>query len=363
MSNAKDSKALLHLAASIESDIRNRGLAQGDRYLPARNVAELFGISPATCHRAMRLLADREVLTRRRNSGTFVGPKMGPVPMTLVRSVYVLLSRDRRWGNLPRGDVMDGLWRKLPDVDLHFAILPEGNEVRYVEELLSNASSAGQLLGVVAVSCSRGVYDYLVCHRTPAVVIGSVDPEDERLASVDADQRHAGHLLAECMLNRGFRQFVVLMPELWRRGDNLFLEGVRDTLDKQGLSVGALRVHSLPSVPRIAQDQVASLLASSTGPIALISWDVSVVPCIDAVRQARPDLWQSGVGVAFHDDAGIRDPNSAYPFTFPRVSVLDMSEMVGQMIVQLNAGDVLPQRHVLLPMALRDSQASGNGAP
>jgi DNA-binding LacI/PurR family transcriptional regulator len=361
MLTIKIPKTLSRVADSIEHDIRSRGLMPGDRYLATRDVAELLGISQATCHRALQLLAKREVLTRHRKSGTFIGPKVSPAPeKSLVRSVYVLLSPDRSWGALTRGEVMDGLWRALPEVGLHFVVLPKNNEKRYTEDLLNGAATLGQLFGVVAVSCPRSVYNYLAGVAAPVVVIGSVDSEEGTLPSVDADQRQAGRLLAECVLKRGCHQVIAFMPELWRPGDNLFMEGLADSLGKGGISAGSLRVWSLPAVAQIVQDRVVNLLADVEERLELVCHDYTIVTWIDALRESRPDLHWEKIGIAFQDETRTRDRHSPHPFTYTSVPVIDQSVLVGQMVARLGAGDELPQRHVLLPMGLFDPATAEN---
>src|SRR5262245_55473877 len=117
-------------AVAIEADIRSRGLGPGDRYFTAHELGGLLGLSRATCDRALKELADRDIVHRRRNKGTHVSSNLAPQPASLVRSVYVLLSSDRPYSTLPREEIMNGLWRELPDIGLHCTVLPKGNEAR-----------------------------------------------------------------------------------------------------------------------------------------------------------------------------------------------------------------------------------------
>ncbi len=133
------------LAVRIEDDIRRRGLSPGDQYLTAQELADQLGVSRTTCHRALSLLAERNIVSRRRNSGTFVGPDMQPVASTLVRSVFVLMSSGRPFRDSLRNALMSSLWSELPDIGVHFAKLPADNEVRYAEDLLRSAADGGQL--------------------------------------------------------------------------------------------------------------------------------------------------------------------------------------------------------------------------
>ena len=60
------------LAHRIEADIRSRGLRPGDQYLTAEKAGRALGVSTATASRAMKLMAERDMLIRYRNRGTFV---------------------------------------------------------------------------------------------------------------------------------------------------------------------------------------------------------------------------------------------------------------------------------------------------
>jgi DNA-binding LacI/PurR family transcriptional regulator len=192
----------------------------------------------------------------------------------------------------------------------------------------------------------------LVRQIAPVVVIGSVGPGEDQLASVDGDEKVAGQLLAECMLRRGYRQCAVLMGELWRPGDNHFVEGIQQTLEAANLSVGALRVLSLRRDARMLRQQVRELLATRAEPLALICQGVSFAQWLRDFWENDPQLPWDRVGIAYHADTEQPDRPLPYPFTFQRLSTIDMSAMAGEMVLQLGSKGELPQRHVLLPMEL-----------
>jgi len=304
----------------------------------------------------MRLLADRDVLRRRRNSGTFVGECMetSTATATLVQSIYVFLSSDRPPSERWRSDMYVGLSRVLKGVGLHVAVLPLGNEVRYVNELLSHAVAAKQLTGVVAVTCQREVYDYLVRQNAPAVVIGSVGPTEDKLASIDGDEHAAGRLLAEAMLRRGFRKFAVLVGELWHPGDNHFVEGFQRALEAAELSVGALRIRSLRHDVRVFQEELRNLISVSDEPLAVICQGVKFAQWLRDFRTSVPQLPWDRVGIAYHADTEQPDSSLPFPFTYQELSTVEMSAMVGEMFLKICSGSELPHRHILLPMGLRD---------
>ena len=58
------------MAEKVLADIRHRGLAAGDRYLTTDQVSRMLGVQKATANKALRFLADHELVVRRQPSGT-----------------------------------------------------------------------------------------------------------------------------------------------------------------------------------------------------------------------------------------------------------------------------------------------------
>ncbi len=348
------------MADRIQTDIHSRRLRPGDRYLTAKEASVLLGVSQATCDRAMRLLANRNVLSRRRNSGTFVSvgdkvdEKAEDQPSKLVRSIYVLLSPDRGFAGLPQSEMVDSLMSEFPDTGVYFTTLPAGNEVRYVEELLAIAATTGQVVGVIAVSCPREVYGYLSHQNMPVVVLGSVDSANERLASIDPDGQEAGRLLAKHMYKQGYRKFAVLNRELWRPGDNLFLEGVQEVLHTAELPLGALSILSLPHDQQLFNQRFHALLAELKEPLAVVCSDAGFVPWLDEMLSDESDLGGREMGIAYHAGTLVPDNLEAVncPFVYSKTSAGEISNIIGKMLVQMGSGTELSQRHVFLPVEL-----------
>jgi DNA-binding LacI/PurR family transcriptional regulator len=334
------------LAARLEQDIRRRGLAPGDRYLSTIEAARLLGVSTTTCNRAMRLLAERSVLTRRRNRGTHIGQKVQPSPVSVIRTVYVLRSQDRLEGYMSSEAVMRGLWRALPGVDLHFAILPPADPAGYVKQLLKVAPY-NNAVGVVAVGCHRDVYDFLLTQSLPVVVMGSVDPNEDQLASIDGDQERAGLLLAEHLVACGHTNMVLLMSESWRPGNNNFLRGVEQALELHGLPI-ALRVRSLPNDRRMIQQQVLQLIAEAQTPPAFICHLPAAPRAIADLLTSEPSV-PGDLAVVYHSDCE-RPAVDTMPFAYTYIekSREDMAEEAGRMLLDMSNGTALGDRHRLL---------------
>jgi len=343
---------LSRAATLIEEDIRARNLMPGDRYLSVEEVVEVVGLSPATCHRAMKLLAERNLLRRRRNLGTFIGEAAAPQDLPRGNVIYVLLSPDRQLGALSRGSLMDGLWRALPEASLQFLILPTEEEGAFIKNFIATIQAAGTLASIVAVSCSREAYAALRSVPVPVVVIGSVAPGEDQLISIDGDEKQAGWLLAKNFVDDGHRQFAVLMNEIWRPGDNLFLEGVQEALAEARLSVAALRVCALPDDQCLFDGQVRPLLREHHGPLGVICEGEWALRRLEELKGRDPSIDWRQLDVAVHVDAEMPDHDVRYPCTYQQVSVLEMSAMAGEIIVSLQRQRPILKRQILLPMAL-----------
>ncbi len=259
------------LARQIEADVLRRGLGPGDRYLTAAEAGCLLGVSTTTAGRAMKLLAERRKLVRRRNAGTFVGPGFAPASVT-VRTVHVLMPAAVRYTTGVVFDVLlDALRRSIERASIHVSFLPAEQELAFVREVIGPARESGQLTGIVAISCSHDVYRYLSDTGTPMVVFGTLYHDLRHLPSIDLDYHQSGRLLAEHLIQRGHRRLALLTNQLHRPGDDAFLEGVTSAMGEAGLPANALLVRTaapdLSSVP----GQVEQLLALPDAPTAIIA--------------------------------------------------------------------------------------------
>src|SRR5262245_14351414 len=128
------SSALLQLAKRLETDIRRRCLTPGHKYLTAEESAKMLGTSVATANRALRLLAEQEVVVRRRNSGTFVGPAVQGGAVEEVQTVSILAPARSKLDGPVRFDlIIQGVLSNLPDVaDVRISYVPTENSVPFV---------------------------------------------------------------------------------------------------------------------------------------------------------------------------------------------------------------------------------------
>jgi DNA-binding LacI/PurR family transcriptional regulator len=96
--------------------------------------------------------------------------------------------------------------------------------------LIESAKAAGETAGFIAISCPREVYRILSDTNLPMVIHGSAYLDQENIPSVDVDNREAGKLLTEYLIQRGHRRMALLCVTDHLPGDNLFFDGTSEPL-------------------------------------------------------------------------------------------------------------------------------------
>lgn len=355
MSNRVVKSTVGRLADRLTEDIRAKGLGPGDGYMTAAQAGAVFGVSRTTAHRALKLLADKELLVRRRNRGTFVGPHFKPSGTVRLTTTHVLLPSDRvsAWS---MNDMVEGIRRVVPGSMVQFGFVPRGDPLAFVKALVEQSRRAGGLFGVIAVSCPREVYRWLDDQHIPTGVIGSVYSDSDRLVSVDSDWRAAGRLLCEHLIGRGHRRLAVLIAERWRPGDNMFLEGVIHSLSAAGLPADALIVRSLPVDPDVASAEMGRLLKPEDRPTGFMCWHpmyhnalrtVSVTLGLASDRDLESVMW---------GPSSIGSVDTRTTFCGSAVSMAEHAAMVARMMADRIDGKPINDRHMLLPVVLHEAK-------
>ena len=121
MSTKQDIQAA-HVSALTDrmvADIRRRGLVTGERYLTTAEVSRMLGVRKAMAGRAIRRLAEREILIPRPRTGTFVGPGLEKQTRSRVRAIYVLLAAGHptstHWHYQP---FVEGIRSTIPEINV-----------------------------------------------------------------------------------------------------------------------------------------------------------------------------------------------------------------------------------------------------
>jgi len=349
------------LSRLVLHDIAARSLRPGDRYLTADEARQRFGVRKGVVEATFRSLSDQNILVRRQRAGTFVGPgSRSSSEATGIEKILVLMGRQKK-AYFTADEMMRVYWRRIPGVTVQFVALRGEDETHYVRSLIDKAALAGERVAVVAVSCSRSVYEVLASSGIPAVVLGSVDAQfTGRLTSFDTDAAEAGRLLVRHLLARGKSRIAVVMDESWRVGDNHFFEGVRSVMSEAGLPVDGLRVASLPPDPKLIRGYVASSFADGSGPTAFISrpgrvdsvWMPRVIAeALRELNRAVPD----DVAVVYHLDCDLACPDRPpFPCTHRTEAWDAIFERVADVLLQTDKQPDAPRRQFLTSVALHD---------
>jgi DNA-binding LacI/PurR family transcriptional regulator len=343
------------LAEKVVTDIRHRGLTVGDRYLTTAEVGRMLGVQKAMANKAMRHLAEQGVLISRQRAGTFIGPGLKRHKRSQVRTIYVLLPAGdlsaTHWAFQP---FIAGIRSAIPEANVQFTFVPENDPLGYNEELIAGQRALGQFAGVVAVSCSPEVYRYLAELREPAVVYGSLYSSELPIASVDIDNRQAGRLLTQYLVNRGHRHIAVLMTGAGLPGHNTFIDGIGDVLTTAGLPANALIHRLIRNDLQALQSTAKDLLAVSDHPTAIVTRGSIQAQSVAAVA--------SGLGLAVPDDLEIvfdyedqTTPHlnmASYPRVAPKSSFVDIAALIGEVLKEVSEGVSSPPKRVLIPVEL-----------
>jgi DNA-binding LacI/PurR family transcriptional regulator len=349
------------LADRLISDIRHRGLAVGDRYLTADEVGRMLGVRKATAGKAIRQLAEREILIPRQRAGTFVGPGLKKDKRSQVRTLYVLLPAGdlvaSRWSYEP---FIAGIRSEFPEVNVQFTFVPENDPLPYVQELIDSSRAAGQFAGVVSVSCPPEVYRYLAELRVPAVVFGSLYSAELDIVSVDVDNVRSGRILTQYVLDRGHRRVALLLTGAGRPGNNLFLDGVSDALTAAGLTPNALIQRLIHNDIAAFRSVARELLQMSDRPTAVITRGSIQAEAVASVAAGSGLVVPDTLEIVFDDEDQIAPsvPMASFPCVRPELSFAKIAATIGKILKEMSEGILARTQRVVVPVELHEPQGS-----
>jgi hypothetical protein len=362
------------LAKRLERDIRLKSLAPGDRYLTASQAAHMLGCSRTVASRALYLLGERDVVIRRRGQGSVVGPALQGEPSvgrlsgaTGLQSILLLEPSDLMKVTQIRPEVMFSLVRRrFEPAAVHLISLPEVGTADYVRRLVEPRRQAGERMGVIALSCPRSVYAYLVDCGVPAVVLGSLYPDlRASLPSVDLDNFQAGQLLVQYLVERGRTRLGLLLGFAGRAGTDDLLNGVLAGMHAANLSPAALAARFYPGSEEGLRAQVRELLSMPHRPTALIVSDVTTARWASEVA-ADFGLSVPGDLEIGYLQLGDADSTSEFlpcPHAYPRESLDRMFAQAVEMLWRQLQGIPQVSHNVSIPISIRGSGTPQQGAP
>lgn len=347
---------LKRLASLVEQDIRSRGLRPGDRYLNTHEVAALLSISTRLANDAMRMLAERQILTRKPKAGTVIGaglrpdenetPRQFDVIHLLVRHDYFLAERDRM------DAIVTGLVEILPGCDIQFSFVPAFNEKAHTERLIS--SSAGNQRAYIIAVKSPQLQRLFAKSSLPVVLLGTPFPGIGNLPWIDKDQAAIGRILTQRLVSMGHRTIGVVLRDRRGYGDDLMVDAITQEALSAKLHSAALRVRSVPMDQTLTDLAIRQLLADSDRPTAIICRSRLILA--SAARICTELHLQIGhdVVLALCDPQSTRHDSVAVPCVRP-VATLDAvgeGTVIGQMLTAVNVNGALDGRNYLIPVTL-----------
>lgn len=264
------------IAVQLEGDMRHKGLRPGDRYLTAVEASELFKVNSMTMHRAMRSLAGREVLVRKRSRGTFVGPKFNNSNFInsnhakpAIDVLHVVMAIDyHRTQNFSSDTLVDEFSQAIPGVTIQVHHLIENGALQYIDQQIERLGSSGRE-GFVLIRCPREVQNRISESALPAVVFGHVYPGIS-LPCISHDQEAVGQYMAEYALNQGARRFALLTHARWRFGDHRMIDAATELLSAAGVQLDEVKIRSVVPEREVVREVVREILGSSEQPDAFL---------------------------------------------------------------------------------------------
>jgi len=344
------------LAHKLEKDIHSKGLLPGDKYYIAKEAARFLDVSVVTAHRAMKLLADKEVLIRQPKSGTFVGPSFKydlDSASSVLKVVHIMMAADYyRTSHLSDKVFLEGVNMVLPRAAVQIHFVPEYDPIGYSEHIISQVKSSDTREGLIFIRSSKQVQQYVEKSEVIAGIFGSVYPGIEKLPSLDVDQEQLGSLMAEYLLKKGYRKFAVLMHHEWRRGDNVMLNAITQKLGNIGYGMNDLDIYSIPSEKEIVDAEMEGLLDKANEPKGVFCREDCYAESLLEVMSKR-GLTLEDIGLISGGHVR-RGQKRSYPYTEPELDVPAQVEKLVKMMCELAAGKKLNPIQVKIPVVIHE---------
>lgn len=252
---------VIQLADQIMADIAGRGLQSGDPYLGTAEAARMLGVSTTSANRAMQLLVQRNILSRRQKRGTFVADGIhGETQRTIDRVHLVVNNTYLATEGMMADGVIVGIQSVLPHAEIEFNHLPGSDDTAWVSELIAKTARSQQAEGFVLARSSLTSQRLFQASGLPTVIFGSRFPSIQSLPSIDRDHIAAGRLLTQSLVERGVKKLGVLMRSQVLPGDHSFMDSIWRTAAELGLTPSDLTIRFLPTDDQAIQHATRDLL-------------------------------------------------------------------------------------------------------
>lgn len=345
---------IVQLAGRIEEDIAERKLQPGDAYLGTNDVARMLGVSTVAANRAMQLLVQRRLISRRQRSGAIIAEGIRDSRRPPLRCVHFLVHRDylKAEGLLADGVVI-GMQTELPGVNVQLNFMASDASDESVNRLISTTLRSSEPEGFVLVRASLAVQRLIQASGLPAVVHGSLYPSIHGLPWIDRDHLRSARLLTQYLLGRGCRRVVYLSRDVLFPGDYPFQDGICETLSEAGLPMSALMIRNLPADLAVIQAATADLLASCGREVGVIARTERLAEgAADAVRHIGLEVGADVPVVVSHIYRAGNENPPAFPYIRNTVEPQRIGAHLGRMLLQLAKGQSPDPGCEMIPVEL-----------
>ena len=237
----------------------------------------------------------------------------------------------------------------FPGLSAQFNFIPNQN-ANYAREIVDQASKAGSLAGVILFIPSHAMRVYFNQSGIPTFVEGSVESDLTNLCWFSYDQEQIGTLLTEWLLQRGHRQLVTVMRDVWSIGEHLLHDGVSGALGKAGLAADALQVRSVPSEHSAITEQIRNILTqSSNPPTGFLCRTELQAECVDEVAHELKISKRIDITLCGNPQ---QSNKAKYVHVVPQIDARERGRIAATMLKALAQGKIPEPRGQIIPVEL-----------
>ena len=273
--------------------------------------------------------------------------------LSTTRTVYIMLPLELEDVPIRSDLIIKGIRDVFQGVNIQFGFYSRDEYILHVRELINSAKSGSHVAGLVPMSAPREVYQLLAASSVPGVVMGTPYIGDPPIASVDTDNRAAGRLLTEYLVERGHDRIAILSISEGRPGDYDFYDGVMEALTAASLPPTALLIRNVPDDFNSCSTIARHTLESADRPTAFIARHAYAAELITAAATGMGFKVPEDIEVVFEDLLATQSDRQQCVCTRPKVCTKDVFAQIGKMLKALSEGKTLQQQRMVIPVELR----------
>lgn len=332
------------LVERIVEDILSRNLSPGDPYLTAAEAGSQFGVSRATADRALQVLTERNILSRQRGQGTFIGPAAMPLNSTPTQKSsafpeqIVLISPHE---SSHSQYIFQMLVSRMPTSIIKAISLPDDLPLAYTRHQIELIKNEPARSVAVAMSAGSKIYQLLAEERIPTLILGSTNYTSPMMIPLDRDAKQAGFELLRFLGGRGHKRFVLFLSSSGLTGTHRFLDGISGMLSHAGLPASALTQRFVPNDPEELKILVRDVLRGRDRPTGVICNKLATaIHALEVAESLRLNIPRD-LEIVFSDSLFVEVPDGRFPYARPVLSPMEAfqraMELIGVLRDQRNA--------------------------